>query len=322
MIRFVLTAARGFSRSSSNVLGRFRFLFFLFVLAGVLIIFKLGYLQIAQYGLYSLYASDQHELAKKLQPTRGQILVRDKADGTLHPLATNRLTWQIYAVPKEMKDPVSAARVLSDTLHLDPMDVATKLTRRKDDPYELLVKDADAATVEAMKKAKLDGVGFFQTTARLYPEKGIGGQLVGFVREDAVAGPHGQYGIEGAFDTLLAGTPGSIVTEADARGRRLTFGRMQMKEAENGADIVLTIDRTIQYQACELIQRAITKHRAESGSLIILNPTTGAVMAMCSAPDFDPSDYRNVKDLQILNNPVVMNTYEPGSVFKPFTLAA
>lgn len=319
----MLHTARGFSRAApSRSDGRFRFLAVAFILAGAVIILKLGYLQIAQYGLYSLYASDQHELAKKLQPTRGQILVRDKTDGTLHPLATNRVVWQIYAVPKDMKDPATAAHALAAAFALDDAELTARLTKRKDDPYELLQKDADADTVARVKALNLEGIGIIETTARLYPEKGIGGQLVGFVAENAQSGARGQYGIEGAFDKILAGTAGSVVAEADASGRRLTFGNTNLTEAVNGSDVVLTIDRTIQYKACDIIGKAVAKHGADGGSLIILDPRTGAVLAMCSSPDFESADFQTVKNLQTLNNQVTIGTYEPGSVFKPFTLAA
>ena len=301
---------------------RFRVLCIGLSIVSLVIIVKLGYLQIAQYGFYSLYASDQHELGKKLLPVRGRILVRDRTDGSLHPLATNRLAWHIYAVPKDMKDPMSVAHTLAAALALDDQDTVTKLTRRKDDPYELLTKYASADTVARVKALKIDGVGFFQTTARSYPEKAIGGQLIGFVAETAERGVRGEYGVEGAFEKILAGTPGSIVAEADASGRRLTFGRTQLQEATNGTDIILTIDRTIQFKTCELVERAVAKHGADSGSIVILEPHTGAILAMCSAPDFDPSDYRLVKDLQTLNNRVTLGAYGPGSVFKPFTMAA
>ncbi len=293
-----------------------------FCLLAAVIVLKLGYLQIAQYGLYSLYASDQHELDKKLLPMRGQILVRDRTDGSLHPLATNRLSWQIYAVPKDMKDPASNAHALATTLNLDDADTVAKLTKRKDDQYELLAKDVDSDTVDRVKALNLDGVGFFQTTARLYPEKGMGGQLIGFVADNAETGVRGQYGVEGSFDKILAGTPGSIVEETDAGGRRLTFGQTTLKNAVNGSDVVLTIDRTIQFKACELITRAVSEHGADDGTVVIMDPRTGAILAMCSSPDFDPSDFRNVKDLQTLNNPALLNAYEPGSVFKSVTTAA
>lgn len=315
--------ARGFLRAPTLLhKGRFWFLYALFGFCGALVIAKLGYLQIIQYGLYSLYASDQHELAAKLLPLRGQILVRDRADGSLHPLATNRISWQVYATPKQMKDPVAVAHALSEALGVPDADIVAKLTKRKNDQYELIAKNVSSESVQAVQALKLDGVGYLQTSARLYPEERIGGQLIGFVSEPTDQGAHGQYGIEGAFDGILSGTPGEITTEKDASGRRLAFATSDFKDAVHGSDIVLTIDRPIQYKACERIQYAVAKHRADGGSVVIMDPSTGAILAMCSAPDFNPTKYGDSKDLSILNNPVTFGAYEPGSVFKGVTMAA
>ena len=313
---------RQVKRSSFRPDARLRFLDVAFACVVVVIVLRLGNFQIMQYGLYSLYASDQHELAAKLFPTRGQIFVRDKADGALHPLATNRLSWQVYAVPKEMKDPVTVAHALSAALSLPDADMITKLTKRPDDPYEPIAKDVSPDIVESLKAQNLPGVGFVNSSARLYPEKEMGGQLIGFVQTDEHNGVVGKYGIEGSQNRVLAGTAGSIVAEKDAGGRRLAIGQTSLQEAVNGSDIVLTVDRTIQYKACDVIKRAVEKHSADGGSLVVIDPQTGASLGMCSSPDFDPTDYGKIKDLSQLNNPVTLNAYEPGSVFKGFTLAA
>ena len=294
----------------------------IFAIIGSLVILRLGYLQIAQYGMYAFLASDQHDIEKKLLPTRGQILVRDRADGSLHPLASNRLAYQVYAVPRDMKDIATEGHALASALLLDDAATMAKLTRRPDSQYELLAKDVDPSVVDALQAQNLSGVGFLKTTVRLYPEKGIGGQLLGFVAQDAASGPRGQYGIEGAFDKVLAGTAGELVAEKDASGRRLTIGNSEITEAVDGSDVILTVDRTIQYQACDIISRAVTKYGADAGSLIVIDPATGAVLALCSAPDFDPSEYNKIKDIKTLGNPAILNAYEPGSVFKAVTIAA
>jgi stage V sporulation protein D (sporulation-specific penicillin-binding protein) len=233
--------------------------------------FVLAYLQIAQYGFYALYASDQHVLASKLMPTRGQIFVRDTTDESLHPLAINRLSWQIYAVPKEMEDPIDAAHKLAEATGQVDAEVVAKLSK-ENDPYELIVKDADADMVEKVKALGLDGIGYVQSTTRLYPERGMGGQLLGFVAKDEQGFNVGRYGVEGSFNDLLAGTPGSLEAEKDAGGRRLAIGQTNIVEARNGSDVVLTIDRAIQFKACDVIRRAtsfnITRRTVRSWSWI------------------------------------------------------
>jgi cell division protein FtsI/penicillin-binding protein 2 len=318
----MILSERRSRHSSSATDSRVKFLLFGFLAAAVVIVIRLATLQILDYGLYSLYASDQHELESKLMPTRGQVFVRDRSDGQLHPLATNRIAWEVYAVPKEMKDPVAEAHTLSAALGLPDVDVVAKLTKRPDDPYELLTKDADPTAVDGLQAQNLEGVGFVDTSARLYPEQGLGGQLIGFLATDDSGMPVGRYGVEGSFNDILGGTPGSLLAEKDASGRQLIIGQTDLKAAVNGSDIVLTIDRSIQYQACTMIQQAVKDHQADDGSIVILDPQTGAVLAMCSSPDFDPTNYGKVPDLGVLNNPVTLGAYEPGSIFKAFTMAA
>lgn len=293
-----------------------------FALALLAIVLRLGYLQVMQYGLFALLASDQHDLQTKLMPTRGQILVRDRSDGQLRPLATNRLSWQVYAVPKEMDDPVAAAHELSAVLGLPDVDLVAKLTKDREDPYERIAQDVDQDRVDQLKAKNLKGIGFLKSQARFYPEKNMGGQLIGFLGQDGKGQPQGKYGIEGSLDGLLAGRSGELAAEKDASGRRIVTGALKLQEAVPGSDVILTIDPAIQYQTCLTIQNAVRRHGADSGTIVVMDPQTGAVWAMCSAPDFDPAEYGKIGDLGVLNNPATFGAYEPGSIFKAFTMAA
>jgi cell division protein FtsI/penicillin-binding protein 2 len=287
------------------------------------VILRLGFLQIMEHGTYEALASDQHDLEAKLLPERGKIYVRDATDGKLYPLATNRDAWLIYAVPRNMKDPIVVAHELAPLVGKPDVDLVTSFTKDPDDPYEVVLKDASTDIMQAVSDHHLEGIAFLKTSARLYPERGVSGQLIGFVSSgDAPNSLVGKYGVEGSFNQLLAGKPGSLVAEKDASGRRLAIGESHIQEAVNGSDVVLTIDRTIQYEACSRIKAAVEKHSADSGSILVMDPNTGAVMAMCSWPDFDPAEYGKVKDLSVLNNPVTFTAYEPGSIFKSFTMAA
>ncbi|MFA5935384.1 MAG: penicillin-binding protein 2 [Patescibacteria group bacterium] len=302
---------------------RLRFLGFFLCLPLLAVMLRLGYLQILEHGTYAALASDQHDLEAKLLPERGKIYVRDEVDNKLYPLATNRDSWLIYAVPRNMKDPVAVAHDLAPLVGKPDVDLVTMLTRDPNDPYEVVLKNATTVVMQAVKEKSFEGLGFLKVSARLYPEKGVSGQLIGFVGPgDAPNSQIGKYGIEGAFNELLAGKPGSIVAEKDASGRRLTIGESHIQAAVNGSDVVLTIDRTIQFEACSQIKEAVERHQADDGSIVVMDPNTGAIMAMCSFPDFDPTEYGKVKDIGDLNNPVVFTAYEPGSIFKSFTMAA
>lgn len=300
---------------------RLRLAAVLLLLPFIAIIARLVQFQIIQHDDYATWASDQHDLEERLLPTRGRILARDPGDGKLYPLAANRDAWTVYAVPQNMKDPIAVAHELATILEMPDVDLVAKLGK-KDDPYELLARQASSDLVDKLKEKNLEGIGYVQTAARSYPEKSVSGQLIGFVGQDENGFSVGKYGIEGNYQKLLSGRAGSVEAEKDASGRRLAIGDSKIESAVDGADIVLTIDRAIQYEACTRIQEAVSRHGADGGSIIVMDPSTGAILAMCSYPDFDPASYNKIDDLSVLNNPVLLGAYEPGSVFKPFTMAA
>ena len=304
--------------------GDFRFLMLVIGLCALfgVVGLRLVKLQILDSQMYQLLASDQHDLQSRLMPTRGRILIRDKTDGQLYPLAANRDYWTVYASPKSMSDQVRVAHELAPILGLPDVDLVTKLTSKKDDPYELLLKDAPLDVVKRLREQPLEGVGLAQQPGRLYPEPGMGGQVIGVVTQDDKGILTGRYGVEYAFQDVLLGKPGMLEGEKDAKGRRLVFATNNLREAVNGSDVVLTLDRAIQFQACEHAKSGVLEYEASGGSVVIMDPQTGAILAMCSYPDFDPANLKEVTDVSIFNNPVTFVSYEPGSVFKAITMAA
>jgi len=308
-------------RSVGSGRDRLTVLYWFFAALGVLLVAKLFSLQIWNGASYRLWATNQHELQAKLIPQRGRILVRDRTDGSLHPLATTRDAWTVYAVPKSMKDPGAVAKELAPLVGKLEADLVAAWTENPDDPYEPVAKALTTEQADVIREKKLEGIGFVKGWARFYPEANIGGHLIGFVRPGDDEIGKGAYGIEGAYNDVLAGKPGFVSAQKDAGGRRLVFDDGVIRDAVNGGDVVLTIDRTIQHEACTTLSEAVSRHGADSGSVIIMDAQTGAVLAMCSVPDFDPANYGATKDLSAFNNPVTLSQYEPGSVFKAFTMA-
>lgn len=300
---------------------RLKALQYIFLALGILIVGRLYYLQIWNGKTYRLLATSQHELQELLVPVRGRILVRDRADDTLHPLATNRDAWLLYGVPKAMNNPGEVARSLASYVDKTEAELVERWMSNPDDPYDPLAKSLSTEQAREIEALRLAGVGLVKGWARFYPEQHIGGHVVGFVRTEENGLGKGVYGIEGSFDDVLAGKPGYVTAQKDAGGRRLMLGGGDIREAVNGADVILTIDRTIQYETCKRLKAAVTRYEAAGGSVIIMNPNTGAIITMCSVPDFDPARYGDVKNLAIFNNPNTFAQYEPGSVFKPFTMA-
>lgn len=290
-------------------------------LIGLVLIARFFQLQVMEGAAYKVLASDQHTLQQALVPRRGTIYIRDRADNQLYPIAKDRDAWQVYAIPREMKDRAAVAEQVAQILNKPKEEFFSKLMSPTT-TYLVLDRDTAYEKVEALRKAGLPGIGIEKGLARLYPEPGIGGQILGFVSLDDHNRRVGKYGLEGYFDELLSGKAGSIQAERDPQGRRLTTGSIQLSKAENGSDIVLTIDRQIQYETCKKAKEAMLRFEASGASIIIVDPQDGSLIAMCSVPDFDPTTYRKVDDIAHFNNPGIFYVYEPGSIFKAVTLAA
>ncbi len=164
------------------------------------------------------------------------------------------------------------------------------------------------------------GLGFDLQKYRYYPEKEIGSHLLGFVSyvDDE---EKGRYGLEEFFNEELFGKYGSLKSEKAGKSNTVIVNDREYVKPENGSDIILTVDRNVQFVACEKLKEAVKKHGATGGSVIIINPKTGAIIAMCSVPDFDPNNYKDVGDIRVYNNPAIFDQYEPGSVFKVVTMS-
>lgn len=285
------------------------------------LVVRLFQLQILEYSAYKLLASDQHEVQAQLVPKRGTIFLRDRFDGSLHPVAKDRETWQVYSVRREVKDATSTAIALAPLLEVPAEQVLFQMLYATSS-YQVLSKDVPMDTAEEIRKSRYPGIGISKGPTRFYPEQGLGGQVFGFVSTDDQNRRVGKYGLEGSFDEELAGTYGSLLIEKDAAGRRMSIGTTELQHARDGSDIILTLDRAMQYEACRRAAGAVREFEAESVSIVVMDPETGAIWAMCGAPDFDPANYGKIESISVLNNSATFDQLEPGSIFKPITMAA
>ncbi len=289
------------------------------VLAAV--VYRLFSLQIVDYAFYEALASDQHEIQKILQANRGEILMRDFSQGNKeYPVATNKEFYQVYAVPKLIKDPKAATEALANLVNVSQEDLLVKLSNAED-PYEPIERKVTPERYEYIKSLNLTGIFAVPETYRYYVDENIGSQVIGFVgnKDDK---PHGFYGVEGYFNELLSGQPGYFKTEHDVAGRWIALSDKTVVEAQDGADIVLTIDRTVQFMTCKTLDEAVIKYGAKGGAIVVMDPYTGQIMAMCSNPDFNPNYYSKVDDAVAYNNESIFTAYEPGSIFKPIIMSS
>lgn len=315
--------SRATTRSESSPFRRRVTLLKAFIFVGaVLLCVRLFILSVLSHGFYDRLATAQHDIFEQLYPERGQVYLADpKSPSGRFPAAVNRKVVLIYADPRHVTDPAATAHTIALMLELDESDVRRRLENHAD-PYEPLkhkVPDDIATRIEALG---LDGIGIADEPQRFYPEGSDIGHLLGFVGASDKGSASGKYGIEGFWDERLAGIEGFIATEKDSGGRWIGVAGRDFHPATNGDEIMLTVDRNIQFAACEKLRAAVLRHGADGGSVIIMDPKTGAVMAMCSEPSFDPNAYSAVTDVGVFNNPAIFEPYEPGSVFKPVTMAA
>jgi len=193
--------------------------------------------------------------------------------------------------------------------------------RNMDDPYEIVLKNVDGEFVEKINALELSGTHFSEFDKRYYPEHEFAADVLGFV---GFKGNQriGRYGLEEFFNSELEGHAGFIDGEKDTKGRWVPTGDKEEILAEDGCDIYLTIDRNVQFRAEEALREAVEQYDIDSGSIIVMNPRTGEILAMANWPTFDPNYYNSFSDIAAFQNESIQSVYEPGSVFKAITMSA
>jgi cell division protein FtsI/penicillin-binding protein 2 len=282
----------------------------------VAIIARLFYLQVIKHDYYIKIASTQHWAQDVIPAERGKIYVKDETAGDgLYPLATNQILKLVYAAPEEMKDKADAAKKIAPILGEDEGKIRDLL--EKNHTYVPLKHQISYDDFQKIKETKVEGVYSSDEPVRFYPEGTLASQILGFVNGEGV----GNYGLEQYFDDELSGTPGLYKAEIDPSGKRIAFGKNVSLEPKDGADLVLTVNRDVQAEAEKIIKTTVDKFSAENGSVIVMNPDNGEILAMANYPTYDPNKYKEVKDYQVFRNASVTDEYEPGSIFKAVTMA-
>ena len=215
-------------------------------------------------------------------------------------------------IKKELEIKIRAEEIIADYKNI--------LTKRND-PYEPIRRKVGEDKLAAIEALDLVGIDYVMENHRYYPDNNIGAHFIGFVGYNDNT-RSGQYGLEGFFNEELSGQPGSLWAERSASGELIILNDREYNKPINGSDIVLTINRSIQYHICQRLNEVALRHGASGGSVIVMDPYSGAILAMCSWPDYDPNNYSDIEDINTFNNPAIFNQFEPGSIFKVFTMAA
>lgn len=237
----------------------------------------------------------------------------------LFPVAINKGLWTVYAVPKDIQEKKETVEKLSPLLEVDK-DILEERINKPDDPYEPLANKVSDSIVEEIKALNLQGIGFETENWRYFPANELACQVLGFVgfEQDKKIG---RYGIEEYYQSELAGKQGFVEATRDASGNLISIEENVLQEPEDGADIILTIDPNVQFFIEKKLKETIDYLAAEKGTIIVMDTTTGAIKAMASWPEFDPNKYNEVKNISVFKNPAIQEVFEPGSIFKPITMA-
>lgn len=283
-----------------------RFAFITTAILGVyaFLLFNLYRVQLTRGAYYSDQAQSQASAANFEASRRGAIYLKDKDGGSL-AVALNKNYSQIYAVPKQIADAQETAHALSLALGIPAQDILNKLAGSKSSAITMLKKVSNDI-ISKVLDLNLSGVGVSDQPSRFYPFNSLAAQTIGFVGPDnkQMSGETGRYGLERFYNDLLSGNSDG------SENQNLT-----------GKDLILTIDPNIQQQAESVLSKLISENGATGGSVIIADPQTGKILASASAPTYDPNTYSTF-GLKTFLNPIVEHVYEPGSVFKVFTMAA
>ena len=280
----------------------------------LVVVGKLGYVQVLQHDYYRGLATEEHWQQSTILPLRGSILAADGA-----PLATSVNYETLYADARHLSDPNSAATALAPVLGESVASLTAKLANAGDDPL-VLKRNMDGAAADRVRALHLLNVYFEPEPQRLHPEGALASQLLGFVGADN----NGLAGLEMGWQQELGGTPGSLRAEVDTSGAEIALGLRSYQPPVAGADIVTTIDRFTQRLVERELDKAMKEHEAEGATIIVMDPKTGAILGMASRPSFavdDPDLFAPGKE-SLYAFPAVSNVYEPGSVFKVVTMSA
>jgi len=273
----------------------------------VAVVGRLGYLQLICHSGYLARAARQQQRTIDITPKRGSIY-----DRNMDPLAMSIPVDSVFAVPIEVGDAQLAAQLLSRVLAIPSEVLEAKLESAQS--FVWIARKVPPDKKEAVEALNLKGIYFQKENQRIYPKRDLAAHVLGFVDLDE----KGLAGIEYELDSQIRGKSEKIVVMADARQR--WFDRVEAQR-ERGADVVLTLDEQIQYIAERELAAALAKTHALAGTVVVMHPHDGEILALANWPKFNPNAATEASAEARMNRAVTA-LYEPGSTFKLITLAA
>ena len=288
---------------------RIRLLVVFFALLFAVALGRAGWIQAVQHDRFATMASTQHRETIEIPAGRGTIF-----DRTGEPLAIGEQATTVYADPRNVADAQRAAVVAGKVLGLDPIDLYPALKDRSKG-FVYVARKADPIRAASLEKRDIPGLGFYPEELRAYPQGAVAAHVLGFAGTDN----RGLDGLERSLDKTLAGQSGFETVIKDPFGRAIDV--VTSRPERPGKNVTLTIDHQIQANAEQVLARTVHRFGAKGAAAIVLDPRTGAVLAMANYPTFDANRFSTASP-DARRNRAVTDMYEPGSTFKIVTIAA
>lgn len=305
------TAAGAKTDVRPSSLRSFLFLFVLLLFATGLVA-RLAFWQVLEHGKLSALQASEQIILNVQQPLRGQIY-----DDRGNTLATDVNQYRVLAAPWIVKNAHRTATLLAPVIH-EPAENIDRLLTTNNQVIELS-PPVSVDQGQRIRNLALPGIMLDSRVSRVYPRGTEAAQLLGFTNVQS----QGQAGLEQYYNQLLSGTAGLRSVLRDTAGNDVRIGSQQTVPSHNGADLHLTLDNTVQGLVEDELTKAVKKHGATGGSIIVMDPRTGAILGMAGFPTFNPNHVATAKDPHaVYVNPVTQDTYEPGSTMKILTMAA
>jgi cell division protein FtsI/penicillin-binding protein 2 len=282
-----------------------------FATCAVLVVSRLYSFQIVDHERFRGLADDEQVQDQIIHPKRGALL-----DGGRRPLAISVMYDNLYAYAPAIKDPGRTAALLAPLVEMPEREVLAKFERESH--TAILIRGRLPAELSArIAGLRLPGIYVQPTPYRNYPEGSIAAQVLGFVGMDA----RGLAGLELSYDEPLRGDPGRIVTARDTTGQEITAARLTYVAPRDGADVVLTLDRYLQRVAEHELQQAVQQNKAIGGQILVMEPSTGAILAAASWPTYSLLEELRPEQQGLVKPTIATDVYEPGSVMKLVTMS-
>ena len=334
--------ARRRAKKTENL--RIKVLFYLYGFILSVFLIRLFNIQVLNHDRYSALAQGQYWNLSVIPAERGDIITSDS-----YTLAGTQTHYLLYVEPHKIQNKHEVSHQLSDflsKLNSDEEDQKEAYFDNNNRILDLLNTDLYWAVVEhnltphekqLLEEKNISGIGFEEEPVRYYPEGNLASHVLGFVAFNENGDKQGYFGVEGSLNGDLRGKPGRILDERDALGNPILIGSYKKSESIKGRDIVLTLNRAVQYIVEKKLKEGVENYDAKSGCVIVMDPFTGEVVAMANYPSYKPDFYEEDETGEKEDNEIIVDshrksqervnlcisqTYEPGSVIKAFTVSS